>query len=178
MREEKLVQLLSELAKRSAEQVRPGLAEDIKQRIPQHLPLRRARRDTINIIIDLRINKLAAAAVIILTLLLFANFLRGKDSNGLYQDSKLVAKYLLSGQMTQRPDFAAAMLKYKYLTKQGKDVAFYGDIINPQDSNAVLMQWRLSDGRFRVMFNDLREKTVSPAELIKLQTRMLQGKAR
>ncbi len=178
MREEKLGQLLSELAKRSAEPVRPGLAEDIKQRIPQHLPLYRAGRDTINIIIDLRINKLAAAAVIILTLLLFANFLGGKDSNGLYQDSKLVAKYLLSGQITQGPDVAAAMLKYKYLTEQGKDVAFYGDIINPQDSNAILMQWRLSDGRFRVMFNDLREKTVSPAELIKLQTRMLQGKAR
>ncbi len=178
MREEKLGELLSELAKRSAEPVCPGLAEDIKQRIPQHLPSHRAGMNTINIIIDLRINKLAAAAVIILTLLLFANFLGGKDSNGLYQDSKLVAKYLLSGHIAQGPDIAAGMLKYKYLTEHGREVAFYGDIINPQDSNAVLMQWKLPDGKYRVMFSDSREKTVSAAELIQLQTRMLQGKTR
>ena len=53
---------------------------------------------------------------------------------------------------------------------------FYGDSIDTEDSNAVLMQWKLSDGEYGVMFGDLRTKTVGAEELIKLQARMLQKK--
>ena len=69
MREEKLEKLLNELADATAEQPRPGLAEDIRRRIPQQLSPHRGRMDTINIIIDLRISRLAAAAAIIITMI-------------------------------------------------------------------------------------------------------------
>jgi len=55
---------------------------------------------------------------------------------------------------------------------------YYGDVIDPADGNAVLMQWKLSDGSYRVIFADLREETISAEELIKLQAQMLQKKAK
>ena len=178
MQEEKLTELLNELAERTSEPVRPGLAEEIKQQIPPHPACHRGGMNTINIIIDLRVNRFAAAAVIILMLILFANFLGGGDSNGLYQDGKLVAKYLLADPRSQSADIAAGMLKYKHLVEQGREVVFYGDVIDLEDNNAVLMQWKLPGGNYAVMFGDLREKTVSAEELVRLQSQMLRNKAK
>ena len=178
MREENLGKLLDELAERTAEPVSPGLAEDVKHQIPHRLTPHRGGMDTVNIIIDLRISKLAAAAVIIITMVLCANFLGGRDSTGggIYQDSKLLAKYLLGGERASRSDVLAGRSKYEYLVRQGKDVTYYGDSVDPGDSSAVLMQWKLPDGKYRVIFGDLREGEVDAEELIKLQARMLQKK--
>ncbi len=180
MEEEKLGKLLSELAERTAEPVRPGLAEEIKHHIPQKLAPHRVGMDTINIIIDLRISKLAAAAVIIITMILFGSFFGGRGSTsdgGIYQNSKLLIEYCLSGSSPDRNGVLAGASKlYEHLVRKGEDVVYYGDSIEPGDSNAVLMQWKISDGEYRVIFGDLRTKTVGGEELIKLQARMLQKK--
>ena len=55
---------------------------------------------------------------------------------------------------------------------------YYGDSIDPEDGDAVLVQWKLSDGRYRVILGDFRVRTVSAEELIKLQAQMLQKKAK
>lgn len=182
MEEEKLEKLLSELAARTAEPVRPGLAEEIKHHIPHKLAPHRVGMDTINIIIDLRISKLAAAAVIIITMVLLGSFFGGRGSTGdggIYQNSKLLIEYCLSGADTGRSGVLAGASKlYEHLVGKGEDVAYYGDSIEPGDSNAVLMQWKISDGEYRVIFGDLRAKTVSSEELIKLQARMLQKKVK
>ena len=181
MKEEKLKKLLNELTETTAEPVSPHLAEDIKHQIPQQLCPHRSGMDAINIMIDLRISKLAAAAVIIITMILSASFLGGRDSTGdsIYQNSKLLIKYCLAGESAGRSDLLANMSKcYEFLVHQGKDVEYYGDSIDPDDSNAVLMQWKLSDGKYSVIFGDLRIKTVSAEQLIKLQARMLQKKAK
>ena len=95
--QEYLKKALNELAQRTAEPVRPGLAEDIKHRIPQQLSPHRGRMDTINIMIDLRVGKLTAAAVIIITMVLCARFFDGQYSTceGIFQDSKMLVKYFL-----------------------------------------------------------------------------------
>ena len=180
MREEKLEKLLNELADATAEQPRPGLAEDIKRRMPQQLSPHRGRMDTINIIIDLRISRLAAAAAIIITMILLANFLGGRDltGSGVYQDSRLLVRYFLVGEKLGRGSLSAGRSRYEYLVGKGKDAVYYGDVIDPADGNAVLMQWKLSDGSYRVIFADLREETISAEELIKLQAQMLQGKTK
>jgi len=176
MKRENIEQLLNKLAQRTDEPVRASLAEQLKEQIPAGLPSHRGRLGTINIIIDLRINKLAAAAAIILTMILFAGFLSGPDSSGLYQDGKIVAEYLLSGKTAQKPCFTTAMLKYSRLARQNAEVVFYGDIIDLKDSNSILLQWKLPDGRYGVMFTNMREKTVTADELIKLQGQMLHSK--
>jgi len=176
MKEDKLGKLLNELAERTAEPLPSGLAEDIKHQIPHRLTSHRGGMDTVNIIIDLRISKLAATAAIIITMILCANFLGGRDSTagGIYQDSKMLVKYLLGGEGLGGSNVSVARSRYEYLAQKGKDVAYYGDNIDPQDCNAVLMQWKLADGRYRVIFGDLREKTINADELIKLQAQMLQ----
>jgi hypothetical protein len=176
---ERLEKLLNELADWTAEAVQPDLAESIKQRIPHRLIPHRSGMDTINIIIDLRVGKLAAAAAIIITMVLWGSLFRGSDSvgSGLYQDGKVMMKYLL-GTGVKGSSTAAVKARYEYLTQKGEDVVYYGDNIDPQDSNAVLMHWRLSDGNYRVVFGDLREKTVTAEELIGLQARILQKKAK
>jgi hypothetical protein len=181
MKEEKLEKLLNELADATVEPVHPHLAEEIKHQIPQQLLPHRGGLDTVNIIIDLRISKLAAAAAIIVTMILFANFFGGQGpaDGGLYKNGKLLLKYCLGDIGTDRGDvIATAKSRYEYLVQIGKDVVYYGDSIDPQDNNAVLIQWKLPDGDYKVVFGDLREETVSADELIKLQARMLQKKAK
>jgi hypothetical protein len=180
MNEEKLEKLLNELADATAEPVHPYLAEDIKHQIPQQLSPHRGGMDTVNIIIDLRISKLAAAAAIIVTMILFANFFGGRSqsSGGIYQSGKLLIKYCLEGSGAEQSNVLAAKARYEYLVQTGKDVVYYGNSVDPQDSDAVLVQWKLSDGEYKVIFGDLREKTVSAEELIRLQAQMLQKKAR
>jgi len=178
MEEEKLKKLLNGLAEKSTEPVRPSLADDIKHQIPHRLTPHRSRMNTINIIIDLRVSKLTAAAVIIITMILCVNFLGSRDSTGggILQDGKLLAKYFLTGRSAEKNTALASRSKYDYLVRQGREVVFYGDSIDPEDSNAVLLQWKLSDGEYGVMFGDLRTKTVGAEELIKLQAQMLRKK--
>lgn len=176
MDEEKLDKLLNELTERTAEPVRPGLAEDIKQCIPERLIPYRKGIDSINIIVDLRVSKSAAAAVIIITMILLASFFGGRNStgNGLgIQDGKLLADYLLGG--TDRNNISTAKARYEYLVQQGKDVVFY-ESTDPEDHNSVWMHWKLPDGKYGVVFGDLSEREVSAEELIELQARMLQKK--
>ena len=87
-----------------------------------------------------------------------------------------MVKYFLGG--TAQSNILAGKLKYEYLAHRGEDIAFYGDSIDPDDSNAVMVQWRLDNGQYRVIFGDLREETVTADELIKLQARMLCNKAK
>lgn len=177
MEKENLGNLLNELAERTAQPVRPGLAQDIKQQIPDRLSPHRGRMNTVNIIIDLRISKLTAAAAIIIVMILLASLLGGRDSTdgNIYQESKLFVRYLLGRGKT---DALTIRSRYEQLVQEGKDVVYYGVDLDRADSNAVLMQWKVEGDRYKVIFADLRIEEVSAEELIKLQARMLQKKGK
>lgn len=181
MNEEKLEKLLNELADATAGAAPPYLAEDIKRQIPQQLSPHRGGLGTISIIIDLRISKLAAAAAIIVTMILFANFFgsQSQGGDGIYQNGKMFIKYCLGGVRAEQSNVLAAKARYEYIVQNQKfrDVVYYGDNVDPSDSNAVLIQWKLSDSEYKVVFGDLREETVSADELIRLQSRMLQKRS-
>jgi hypothetical protein len=173
--EEELKKLLNELAHKSTEPVRPGLGQDIKRQIPHRLLHHRAGIDTINIIIDLRINKLAAAAAIIMTIIFCATFLgdREPDGGNVLKDSMLLIKYWGGGG---KSNISTCRLKYEHLFERGEDVVWYGDLLNPKDRNAVLMQRKLPDGKYEVIFIDGREKKITANELVRLLSEMLQKK--
>lgn len=175
MNEKRLESDLERLADATREGVREGLGEDIKRSIALGSRPHKKGMDTVNIIIDLRISKLAAAAVIILTTVLCANFLGGRDAGGnsIFKDSKMLVRYIFGGEGAGREELLAGLPKYEHLVKQGKDVVYYGDSIDAADSNAVLMHWKLADGEYVVIFGDLRSKTISSEALIKLQAEML-----
>jgi hypothetical protein len=97
---------------------------------------------------------------------------RGSSVRGLVQDSVLLVKYW------GREDISAVRSKYEYLRRRGEDVKWYGDSIDTKNSQAVLMQQRLPDGRYVITFVDGGEKEVDSQELLDLLGRMLQEKVR
>jgi hypothetical protein len=63
--------------------------------------------------------------------------------------------------------FASAF--YDKLIREKKDVAYYGDKISVEDSDKVLMRWKISSGRYRVVFGNLTRKSVTAEELTELE---------
>lgn len=59
------------------------------------------------------------------------------------------------------------------LRDQGKDVVFYGDVVDDPGSETLLMYWKLKNGDYRVVFGDFRVHQLTSTELIKAQSRML-----
>ena len=177
MRDEKdIKELLNKLSGATTEQVPPTLVEHIKRQIPHRLSPHWVGRDTINIIIHLKINKLAAAAAIIITIIICATVLGGRDSTGgVIQDGILFIKHWATADTT---GISAVKLRYDRLLGRGEDVVWYGDYITTKNSSTVLMQRKLSDGKYEVVFADGHEKQVSAEELIQLLSRTLQKKAK
>jgi hypothetical protein len=176
MNEEKLTKLLNDLADATVEPVRPGLTEEIKQQIPQQFSPHKGGTDTIHIVINLRISKLAAAAVIIITVLLCAGLFGGRDwtSDGIVDGVRDSLAWLGAG----RSDVLAVRSRYEDLVRQGKHVVYYGDSISPGDNSAILMQLKLPDGKYRVVFGDGSTTIVNAEELIELHSRMLLKKTK
>ena len=42
---------------------------------------------------------------------------------------------------------------------------YYGENVTPEDSDAILLRWRLDDGKYRVIFGDLDQKDVTAQQL-------------
>ena len=175
MEKRRLEELLKVLPGRLIERARPGLAQEVKSRIPHRLNLHRL--DTINIIVDLRVSRLVAAAAILLAVFLIGAFFGGRDADGLrmYQDGKLFLKYALGGQNAHKAEILAELAKFRDdLAAQGREVVFCGNRANLNDQYAILMYWPISDGKYGVVLGDLSARTVTAKTLIRLQARMLQ----
>ena len=54
---------------------------------------------------------------------------------------------------------------------EGKEPAYYGATVTAADSDKVLVQWKLDDGRCRVIFGDLRIEDVSAERLEQLEAK-------
>jgi len=175
MDEEQIQHLLMELGPRLTEPVPPDLGEHIKQRIPHRLARHKISWDTVNIIIDLRLSKSVAAAVIVIALVLLLNLFGDRNSpmGGIVQDGVLLVKYWgKAGKI----DLSAVKTKYEHLLERGEEVVWYGDFVDPKDSHAVLMHQKLTDGTYIVTFADGHEKEVDSEELIRFMARMLRRK--
>jgi hypothetical protein len=51
------------------------------------------------------------------------------------------------------------------------DAAYHGKTVGPKDAERVLLRWKLDDGRYQVIYGDLRDEIV-PLERV----RALEGK--
>ena len=171
MEEEQIKELLNELSRRVTEPVRPGLGEEIKQRIPHRLSRHKIGWDTVNIIIDLRLSKSVAAAVIIITMILLLNLFGGRDSagGGIIKDSVLLIKYWGGSDQDQ---VSISRTRYEHLLERGENVIWYGDSIDIKDANALLMQYKLPDDKYELTFVDGHEKQVDSEQLLNLLSRM------
>jgi len=170
--------LLRAFSRRGIERARPDLADELKSRIPHRLSVHRL--DTINIIVDLRISRLAAAAAIVLAMLLIGTFFGGREAVGrrMYDDGKMFLKYTLGGEKAYQADVLEGLVRFRdALIAQGREVVYYEDV-DLDDKYAVVMHWKLSDGKYGVILGDLSPREVSGRLLITLQARMLQERAK
>ena len=174
MNDEKIKEMLVQLADATAEEVRPELELEIKSQIPRELHPHRGL-DTINIIVDLRISRVAAAIAIIGALVAFAMFFHkaGEGGDGVYEDLKAVMTSLPGRGATRAEVLDGALGAYKRLMADGKEVTYLGENCDFDDNNAVLMYWPVAEDRYAVVFSDLRLRTVSARMLIRLQSVML-----
>ena len=167
--------LLKAFSERGLEPARPGLMQEIKNRIPHRLIPHRI--DTVRIIVDLRISRIAAAAAIVGALLLAGSFFGGREaiSGGVFRDGKLFLKYTLGGESAYRSEIAGTLAGLREdLLAQGREVVYYGDRAELNDPHAILMHWKLDDDKYGVIFGDLSARTVSSSILIRLQVHMLE----
>jgi outer membrane lipoprotein-sorting protein len=58
---------------------------------------------------------------------------------------------------------------YMQLVQQGKDPAYYGDKVTAEDADAVLLRWKISDTKYRVIFGDLTTENVTVEQLAELE---------
>jgi len=169
--------LLRAFSQRAIEPARPELADELKNRIPHRLSLH--RMDTVNIIVDLRISRLAAAAAIVIAMLTIGVFFGGREAVGrrMYDDGKMFLKYTLGGKNAYRADVLEGLTRFRdALVAQGRDVVYY-EGVDLDNKYAVVMHWKLSDDKYGVILGDLSPREVSASLLVTLQARMLQERA-
>jgi hypothetical protein len=58
---------------------------------------------------------------------------------------------------------------YWKLGLDNKDPAYYGKTVTPKDADKVLMRWKLSDNKYRIIFGDLHAETVTANALAELE---------
>jgi outer membrane lipoprotein-sorting protein len=58
---------------------------------------------------------------------------------------------------------------YLTLMQDKKEPVYYGRTVGPDDTEAVLMRWKVSEGQYRVIFGDLSTLNVSSDELANLE---------
>jgi len=58
---------------------------------------------------------------------------------------------------------------YKTLVDENKDPAYYGESVGPDDTDKVLMRWKISDDEYRAILGDLTIKNVPTEELAELE---------
>ena len=58
---------------------------------------------------------------------------------------------------------------YRTLVDENRDLAYYGETVGLDDTNKVLLRWKLDDGRYRVILGDLSIKNVTSEELAELE---------
>lgn len=55
------------------------------------------------------------------------------------------------------------------LVEDKKELVHYGGTIGPEDADAVLLRWKVSDNEYRIIFGDLSVGSASAEELANLE---------
>lgn len=58
---------------------------------------------------------------------------------------------------------------YYTLAKDEKDPVYYGQTVGPNNADAVLLRWKVSDNEYRVIFGDLSVKNITTEALAELE---------
>jgi hypothetical protein len=163
--------LLRELGRRQAEPAPQGLCERIKHHIPARHLAGGWGKGTINIMVHLKISRVAAVAAIVLSLIVFGGFFgsKGWSDTEWTQDIKTAVRDALGGNGSS----AGLARVYEDLASSGVEAVYFERNANSQDPTLILMYWRLPEGDYRVVFSNGRVVRASPEMLIGMQAQMI-----
>ena len=65
----------------------------------------------------------------------------------------------------------AGLLQISHIRGYRPEFAYYGKSVGPKDKDKVLLRWKLDDGRYAVLFGDLRSETVTARRLHELEAK-------
>jgi hypothetical protein len=88
-----------------------------------------------------------------------------KKADGLLRNQKISKDELKA----KAQDIFFATAYYEKLVREKKDVAYYGDRITIEDTDKVLIRWKLSKGKYRVILGNLTRKSVTVEKLAELE---------
>ncbi|MHC4260278.1 MAG: hypothetical protein ACYSTF_07715 [Planctomycetota bacterium] len=89
----------------------------------------------------------------------------GQQEIGISEDEVRVTETLAAAAL-----FHGQLLKASVeLGHEDKEVAYYGDRVAAEDVGAVLMRWKIGDGQYRVVFEDLTTEDVTAQRLAELE---------
>jgi len=73
---------------------------------------------------------------------------------------------MAAAQATTEPSLKAGAVAafYMKLANEQRDPEYFGATVKPGDAEAILLKWKLDDGRYRVIYGDLRAETVDSAD--------------
>jgi len=85
---------------------------------------------------------------------------------------RLIGKKVLSSEVLPVVHQLRAVCEFQgMLAREGRDVLYFGDRVEPGDTGRVLLRWKTEGDRYRVLFGDLRARTVTARELVELESR-------
>jgi outer membrane lipoprotein-sorting protein len=58
---------------------------------------------------------------------------------------------------------------YMALVQDKKEPVYYGESVEPGDAGAILLRWKISDDRYRIIFGDLQTMDVTAEQLAELE---------
>jgi hypothetical protein len=92
--------------------------------------------------------------------------LSGLDPNS-YKDMSDEERTRKTSEVMQ---MIAPSLLYKSLVDESREPVYYGETVGPNDTNKVLLRWKLGEDQYRVIFGDLHADTVTADVMIELET--------
>jgi len=86
---------------------------------------------------------------------------RKRVTSGYAQDAAKAA-FRVSAEATRKAVGIAGF--YQKLVDEQREPEYFGATVKPGDSAAILLKWKLDDGRHRVIYGDLRAETVDSVD--------------
>jgi outer membrane lipoprotein-sorting protein len=94
---------------------------------------------------------------------------------GLGWGKPVAAKEIRTDQYRECVEATQGFAQMTGIQRRNPDAAYYGMNVGPEDKGKVLFRWKLDDGRYRVIFGDLRAETVTHGRLKELESNIRSG---
>jgi len=175
MQNNDIEKMLKDLAVKTSELAPEGLSDRIKEQIPSELKEYKGKFDTVRIIVDIKIGRLAAAVIIILMIIFCTDiYNRAEYGNTFLGDTKFLFSYI-AGTSMPNPTGNLEPSESGVFSMGGREVFYCGDD-KSGSKDAILMHWEIAEGQHRIVFADQSTKIVSGDELIELLSNALREK--